>query len=153
MSADGFPIPDPAMTEPPHPRVVVHYRQNGIVVTSTFFTSGGYRYEVPLLSGVMRTRGSIHPGVIVAMVTAVAEAVIIVPLVSVLRTPVAWLLTFAALLIPCLVGYFCARRWPAQHELLAMYRGREVILFTTRDEREFGQVTRALQRAMEATTR
>ena len=153
MSADGFPTPDQAMTEPPRARTVVHYRQDGIVVTSHHFTVGGYRYEVAQLAGLMRTRGSTHPGVIVGMVTAVIEAIIIVPVVSVVRAPAAWLLTLAALLVPCLVGYVCARRWPPQHELLATYRGREVTLFTTPNEREFGQVTRALKRAMEAAAR
>jgi hypothetical protein len=145
--------PDPAMTEPPRTRMVVHYRQNGITVTSHYFTSGGYRYEISQLSGLRRTRGSTHPGVIVGLVTAVAEAVVIVPLVNVVAVPVAWLLGVAALIVAYLVGYVCVRRRPPQHELLATYRGRDVTLFATRNEREFGQITRALQRAMEARIR
>jgi Family of unknown function (DUF6232) len=154
MSADRFPAPDPPI-DPPGPRLrpaVSYYRQRGVIVTNHYFCAGGYRYEVAELSGLMRTRGSPHPGVLVGLVTAIAEAVVIVPLVSVIGAPLAWLLTFPALLVPCAVGYVCARRWPAQYELLATYRGREVTLFTSRDEREFGQVTRALQRAVEATT-
>jgi hypothetical protein len=154
MSADRFPAPDPPI-DPAAPRLqptVSYYRQRGVIVTNHYFCAGSYRYEVAHLSGLMRTRGSLHPGVIIGLVTAVAEAIVIVPLVSVVGAPVAWLLTFAALLVPCAVGYVCARRWPAQYELLATYRGREVTLFTTRDEREFGQVTRALQRAVEATS-
>jgi hypothetical protein len=150
MSADQIPTPDPTITAPARSRMVTHYRQNGIVVTSHYFSAGGYRYEMAQLTGLMRTRGAIHPGVMVGLVTTVTEAVIIVPLVSVLRTPVAWLVTFAALLVPCLIGYVCQRRWPAQYELLATYRGREVTLFVTRNEREFGQVARSVQRAMEA---
>jgi hypothetical protein len=154
MSADLFPAPDPPI-DPVTPRLqpaVSYYRQRGVIVTNHYFCAGGYRYEVAQLSGLMRTRGSLHPGVIIGLVTTVAEAIVIVPLVSVVGAPVAWLLTFAALLVPCAVGYVCARRWPAQYELLATYRGREVTLFATRDEREFGQVTRALQRAAEATS-
>jgi hypothetical protein len=152
MSADRFPTPEPAAAEPRRQPSVSYYRQNGIVVTSQFFSAGGYRYEITSLAGLMRARGSLHPGVVIGMVTAVAEAVIIVPLVSVVRAPVAWLVSFAALLIPCVIGYICARRWPPQYELLATYRGREVTLFTSRDEREFGQVTRAVQRALEAAS-
>ena len=85
------------------------------------------------------------------MVIAVAEVPLVVLLVGVLRAPVAWLLSMLALLIPCLVGVVCAQRWPAQYELLARYRGGQVTLFTSRDEREFGQVARAVRRAMEAT--
>jgi hypothetical protein len=129
--------------------MVTYYRQNGIVVTSHYFSAGGYRYEIPQLSSLMQTRGSIHPGVMVGMVTTVTEAIVIVPLVSVFGAPVVWLLAVAALLVPCLVGYACQRRWPPQYELLATYRGRQVMLFTTRSEREFGQVARGLQRAME----
>jgi hypothetical protein len=175
MIADRFPAPDLPATDPPAtdlpmtdlpaeapvgtatgsgaPRLrpaVSYYRQRGVIVTNHYFCASGYRYEIAHLSHLMRTRGSLHPGVIVGMVTAVAEAAVIVPLVSVVRALVAWLMTFAALLVPCLVGYVCAHRWPPQYELLATYRGREVTLFTTADEREFGQVSRALQRAVEA---
>jgi hypothetical protein len=44
----------------------------------------------------------------------------------------------------------CVRVPPAQvHELWAVYRGRMVCLFNTTDERTFGQVRRALTRAIE----
>jgi hypothetical protein len=155
MSAEDFPSPQRATTErhtsgPVYRPTVVYYRQNGIVVTDRYFFAGGYRYEIAQLSGLMRTRGPVHPGGMVGLVIAVAEAAVVVPVVSVLRAPVAWMVGLAALLVPCLVGYVCARRWPPQYELLAHHRGREVTLFTTRDEREFGQVSRAVQRAVEA---
>jgi hypothetical protein len=68
----------------------------------------------------------------------------------VLHVPVGWVAATLALAIPCLVGLFCARRWPAQYELLASYRGRQIVIFTTRDQTEFGQVSRAVHRAVEA---
>jgi hypothetical protein len=153
MSADRFPAPDRSIGPAPRLRPAVsYYRQRGVIVTNHFFCADGYRYEVAQLRGLMRTRGSLHPGAIVGLVTAIAEAVVIVPLVSAVGAPIAWLLMVPALLVPCAVGYVCARRWPAQYELIATYRDREVTLFTCRDEREFGQVTRALQRAVEATS-
>lgn len=152
MSADRFPAPEQPIDPTPRFRPTIsYYRQRGVIVTNHFFCADGYRYEVAHLRDLMRTRGSLHPGVIVGLVTAIAEAVVIVPLVSAVGAPITWLLMIPALLVPCAVGYVCARRWPAQYELIATYRGREVTLFTCRDEREFGQVTRALQRAVEAT--
>jgi len=53
-----------------------YYRQHGVIVTNHFFCADGYRYEIAHLSGLMRTRGSLHPGVIVGLVTAVVEAVV-----------------------------------------------------------------------------
>jgi Family of unknown function (DUF6232) len=154
MSADRFPAPDPPI-DPATPRLlpaVSYYRRRGVIVTNHYFCADGYRYEVAQLSGLLRARGGLHPGAIVGLVTALAEAIVIVPLVGIVGAPAAWLLAFPALLVPCAVGYACARRWPAQYELLATYRRRQVTLFTSRDEREFGQVTRALQRAIEATS-
>jgi hypothetical protein len=123
-----------------------------VTVTSQYVVSAGYRYDTAELVELMRAKGSTHPGVIVGMVIAVAEAAFLVPLVGVLRSPLAWLLAGLALLIPCAVGLVCAHRWPPEYELLARYRGREVTLFTSRDQREFGQVSRAVQRAVEAVT-
>jgi hypothetical protein len=45
------------------------------------------------------------------------------------------------------------RPWQQQYELWAMYHGRLVILFHTTDGREFGQVRRALLRAIESWER
>jgi hypothetical protein len=133
--------------------VTSYYHRHGIVVTDRFFSAGDYRYEIADLTELMQARGSLHPGAMVGMVIAVAEAALIGPFVAILTAPVAWVLGIAALLVPCGVGLVCARRWPPHFELLARYRGHPVTLFATRDEREFGQVARALRRAVEATTR
>jgi hypothetical protein len=147
MSADRV---QPARFEEPGPQIV-YFRQPGILVTSRQVSVGPHRYQVGQLAELMQARGSVHPGAIVGLVIAVAEAPLVALLVGVLQAPLAGLLAVPALLIPCLVGLVCARRWPAQYELLAWYRGGQVSLFTTRSEREFGQVSRAIRRAMEAT--
>jgi Family of unknown function (DUF6232) len=132
---------------------IAYYHRNGVVVTNKYLTSGAYRYEVGELTDLRQARGSTHPGVVVGLVIGVAEAAFVAPFVGLFHKPVAWLAAVLALAIPCLVGVFCARRWPAQYELLADYRGRQVVVFTTRDEREFGQVARAVRRAIEAAYR
>jgi hypothetical protein len=139
----------------PHPGrpTIAFYRRNGVVVTNRYLTVGARRYEIAELTDLRQARGTTHPGVVVGLVIAVAEAAFVAPFVGLLRSPAAWLAAAVALVIPCLVGFYCARRWPAQYELLADYRGRQVIVFTTRDETEFGQMSRAIRRAIDAAFR
>lgn len=125
------------------------YHQRGVEVTTRHVTVGPDRYELAELADIMQTRGPQHPGVKVGAATAVAEAAIVAPLVGVVQGPVVWLVAVVALLVPCAVGLICAVRWPAQFGLIARYRGREITLFVTRDETEFGQVSRAIRRAIE----
>ena len=116
------------------------YHQRGVEVTTRYLTVGPDRFELAELGDVMQARGPQHPGVKVGAATAVAEAAVVAPLVGVV-----------ALIIPLVVGVICAVRWPAEFALIGRYRGREVTLFATRDETEFGQVSRAVRRAIEAT--
>jgi hypothetical protein len=125
------------------------YHQRGVEVTTRHLTVGPDRYELAELADIMQTRGAQHPGVKVGAATAIAEAAIVAPLVGVVQGPVVWLVAVVALLVPCAVGLICAVRWPAQFRLIARYRGREITLFVTRDETEFGQVSRAIRRAIE----
>jgi hypothetical protein len=148
MTSDQVP-PAPLPGRP----TIAYYHRNGVVVTNRYLTSGPYRYEIAELADLRQARGSTHPGVVVGLVIAVAEAVFVAPFVGIFHAPVAWLAAVVALAIPCLVGFFCARRWPAQYELLADHRGRQIVVFTTRDEREFGQVARSVRRAVEASFR
>jgi hypothetical protein len=127
------------------------YHQRGVEVTTRHLTVGPDRYELAELADIMQTRGAQHPGVKVGAATAVAEAAIVAPLVGVMQGPVVWLVAVVALLVPCAVGLICAVRWPAEFTLIGRYRGREITLFVTRDEREFGQVSRAVRRAIEST--
>lgn len=134
MSADRIPT-------------ILYYRQDDVIVTNRYLRIGPERYEVAELTGLLRTRGSMHPGTLVGLVISAAEALLIVPLVMMLRLPVLWPLAIVALLVPALVGFVCAQRWPAPHRLLAAYRGRWVVLFTSRDRDEFGRLSRAVHRA------
>jgi hypothetical protein len=132
------------------PRTIVYYRRDGIVVTSRFFSAGGYRYEIAHLRNLMQARGSIHIGAVVGVVITVAEAALVIPLLSVSLSPLAVGIAVVALLVPGVAAFFCARRWPPENELLALYCGQPVVLFASNDRLEFGQVARATQRAIEA---
>jgi Family of unknown function (DUF6232) len=126
----------------------VHYRQNGVEVTSRYLTVRAARYEIDEMADIMLVRGATHPGVKIGAATAVVEAAVIAPLAGVVTAPFIWVVAAVALAVPALVAVICAIRWPAQFGLIARYRGREVTLFTTRDAHEFGLVTRALRRAV-----
>ena len=150
MSADRFPKPPNGTPDPGGRPTVEYYHHKGVRVTSRYLRVGPDLYELTELTDLMKSRGSVHPGAMVGVVISAAEGLVIVPMVGVLRTPVLWPLAVVALLVPCLIGLACARRWPAQYELVARYRGRQVTLFTTRDQYEFGQLCRAVTRAAEA---
>jgi hypothetical protein len=134
----------------PRPYDRVHYRQNGVEVTSRYLTVRGDRYQIDELADIMLTRGTWHPGVKIGAATAVVEVAVFAPLAGVITAPAIWLIAAVALSVPCLVALICAVRWPAAFGLIARYRGRDVTLFTTRDAHEFGLVTRALRRAVGA---
>jgi hypothetical protein len=149
MSAEGFPqLSDP----PPWPRrrTTLYYHAHGVVITSRELSVSGERYEIAELIDIVQSRGARHPGTTVALIIAGVEAVIIAPLLGVVRAPAVWLLGGVALVIPCVIGLVYARRWPARYELIAWYRGQQHTLFATRDAHEFGKVSRALLRAVQA---
>jgi hypothetical protein len=143
------PAPGSAMP-PPRRSVIWFYRDGEIAVTNHFFHRGRDRYAVSELTELGVVRGPMHPSVLISSLIAVAQAPIAVPVVAALRTPTAFVLAAVLLVVPIVVAFISAHRWPPVQQLLARYRGRELTLFSTHDAREFGQVTRALQRAIEA---
>jgi len=62
----------------------------------------------------------------------------------------AYVLGVAAITIPCAAAAISWRVAPRRWELHATYRGHEVIIYASADERVFNQVSRALRRSMEA---
>ncbi len=127
----------------------LHYRHNGIVVTNRYFAVGAARYNLNELSDLGSARGSTHPGVMAGAFTATGVLLLIVPMLIMHRFA-ALAAAVPLLLLACLVSYVSARRWPAQREIIARYRGSLVTLFKSSDPTQFGQVARALQRAVEA---
>jgi hypothetical protein len=68
----------------------------------------------------------------------------------VLSSPQQWLAAFVAVAAPSVLGGACWRINPPAYELRATYRGYQVQLFRSCDAQVFGQVKRALIRALEA---
>ena len=150
MSADQISSPRDDTRELPDQPTILYYRHDGLVVTNRFFAVDGRRYGISHLTDLMQGTGPVHPGVVAGIVTAAIEAVVLIPLASMLRQPLVWLLTVTALIVPSLVAIICAVRWPPRWELFGRYRGRMISLYATRDHFEFGKACRALQRAIEA---
>jgi Family of unknown function (DUF6232) len=143
------PAPGSALP-PPRRQVTWYYRAAEIAVTNQFFHRGREKYAIAELTELGVVRGPAHPSVLISGVIAVAQAPIAVPVVAVFRSPVAFVLAAVLLVVPIVVAFVSAHRHPPVQQLLARYRGREMALFSTHDARAFGQVTRALQRAIEA---
>jgi hypothetical protein len=112
----------------------------------------GRSYDLGALTNVWSARSAVGVGVKVWLATLAAEVVLVGPIASVAPSSlmVFWSFTGVLSVLPWLLAWLCMRHWPSRYELWARYGGRSVIMFSTTDERQFGQVARALRRAIEA---
>jgi hypothetical protein len=104
--------------------------------------------------GVAQTPAGSDPGVLVQLKVgssglAVAAAIVAIMGKSVFDSPPTSFGALAVLAVSALVSGACWRRRGHQHELWAVHRGQWVCLFHTPDIQVFGQVSRALCRAIE----
>jgi len=130
------------------------YARPGIIVTVDRFTVGRNTFRVADLTHLRSRRGP-HDRI---AVRAVATSGAMIAGVGLLLgftgglhrlTAGAYLMFGAVLLVPALLGLAGDRWRPPAYELWGVYRGEEMLLFSADDERQFGQVTRALVRARE----
>ncbi|PZF88982.1 DUF6232 family protein [Micromonospora deserti] len=130
------------------------YARPGILVTVDRFTVGRASWQVAELTHLHTTRGP-HDRV---AVRAVAVTGLMIGGVGLLLgftgglqrlTAGAYLTLGAVFLLPVLLAVVGDRWRPPGYELWGVCRGAEVLLFSSDDERQFGQVTRALRRARE----
>jgi hypothetical protein len=134
------------------------YQRPGVLVTREVFEAGGRRYRVADLRRLRTARGRQNPVAVRAAVLAGAVLAAVGVGFTVGRDPVGpsrdtYLILAVSALLP-LVAWLVARRQARRaQQLWGEYLGGTVLLFATVDEREFGQVTRALQRAREAVRR
>jgi hypothetical protein len=150
MSAQSVePATGSAMSSPRR-SVTWYYRGPGVAVTNQYLLTSHDRYELAELAELGIVRGPLHPAVLISSVIAVAQTPIVIPVVAMVMTPLTILFAAILLVVPCVVAIVSARRWPPRMELQARYRGLTLVLFSSHDEREFGQVSRALRRAVEA---
>jgi hypothetical protein len=149
MSAQSVePAPGSAMSSPRR-SVTWYYRGPEVAVTNQYLITTHVRYELAELAELGVARGPVHPAVLISTVIAIAQTPIVIPVVAMVMSPLTILFATILLVVPCVVAIVSARRWPPRMELQANYRGRELVLFSSHDEREFGQVSRALRRAVE----
>ncbi|MFU8851962.1 DUF6232 family protein [Micromonospora sp. SL1-18] len=149
---------DGSTTRPPRPpratAPTLLYARPGIVVTGERFTVGRNSWPVAELTQLWTTRGP-HDrlaGRAVVVTAALIGAVgVLLGFTGGLQrlTATAYLALGAVGLLPLLLLVIGDRWRPRAYELWGRHRGAEVLLFSSDDERQFGQVTRALQRARE----
>ncbi|MFD0785060.1 DUF6232 family protein [Micromonospora azadirachtae] len=151
--------PEGATTAPGSPRVTgakntLLYARPGIVVTVDRFTVGRNTFRIADLTHLRATRGPHDRIAVRAVVTSgamIGGVGLLLGFTGGLQrlTASAYLIFGAVLLVPALLGLAGDRWRPPAYELWGMYRAERVLLFSTDDERQFGQVTRALVRARE----
>ncbi|BCB78746.1 hypothetical protein GCM10022251_78600 [Phytohabitans flavus] len=131
------------------PGSTTFYNQRGVAVTDQWLVVGGRRFQIAELDHFERARGPMSSPVRAALLIGVAELVVVAPVAFVFSTPAAW--AIAALTAAAALGgmMFAGQRWPASFQMWADYRSRPTLLFETGNEQEFGQVSRALIRAIE----
>ncbi|MFD2766515.1 DUF6232 family protein [Micromonospora eburnea] len=149
---------DGSTTHPPRPpratAPTLLYARPGIVVTDERFTVGRNSWPVAELTQLWTTRGP-HDRL---AVRAVAVTAALIGAVGVLLgftgglqrlTATAYLVLGAVGLLPLLLVMIGDRWRPPAYELWGRHQGAEVLLFSSDDERQFGQVARAVRRARE----
>ena len=131
------------------------YHQPGILVTSEAFVVAGRRFPIRDLSNLRTARGP-HDRLTMrsVLVTGALLAVVGVAMSftgALTRVgPAVFLFLGAAAFVPIALVSFGRRMRPRAYELWGDYRGMTVLLFSSDEQRQYGQVTRALLRAQEA---
>lgn len=149
-------LPPRRPTGGPHRTGQVLYRQPGLWVTTEWFVAAGRQFPVAELARLQTARGPNDPVTARAVgVTAAVLAGVGVVLGFTRDTsqvdPRTFLALGAAAFVPIVLSAIGQRFRPRSFELWGEYQGRMVLLFSTDDERQYGQVTRALMRAREMT--
>lgn len=129
-------------------------RRPGIRVSGRWFIVGSRRYDVTELSHLRTVRGRHDPLTVRAVITTGVVLAAIAALMAASSASRPMKLSAvpalgAALVVPVVLAWVGHRLRPRPYELWAEYRGTTVQLFYSDNEREYGQVCRALVRARE----
>ena len=125
------------------------YVSDQITITSVWVDVAGTRIMVAELQNVTAGLVSSYPLIKVAGLTVIVEAVIAVPLAVEFGSLAVLCAGFLSALGMAVGASVDARRNPRLLSLEAEVRGRWVTLFSTDDKTQFGQVRRAMMRAIE----
>jgi hypothetical protein len=132
--------------------MVTYYRGPTVRVTHEVFevwSPRPQRYAIADLRDVHVVRGRPDP---LALASAAATGVVLAGVAAswpFLHSAGAWLVATALIAVPAAMGGACWRINPPEWALRATYRSYQVELFRCPDARVFGQVRRALMRALE----
>jgi hypothetical protein len=143
MSIDRLSRPGPSSG------ITTFYNQRGVAVTDQWLVVDGERFLIAELQRLERARGPMPSPARAALLVGIAGLAVVAMVAFVFNTPVAWAIAVLAAAAALGVMLFGGRRWPASYQMWADYRSRPTLLFETGDEQEFGQVSRALIRAVE----
>ena len=131
------------------PRWRIIYRDDRIIITSWYVEVDGARIPITDLRDVLVCLTFRYPVVKVTVVLGLIEAAIAGTSAAVLES--GWMIV-AGLVSACTVAMGAItdhRRNPRFMTIEAIRYGRRIVLFRTRDKEKFGQVRRALIRAIE----
>ncbi len=131
----------------------VLYARDGTIVTFRWLYADGVRYSVADLHDVTRSASPANTGIVSALAVAALSVVAAIGLAGGGDTRSALFVASLAAIALGAAVVLAARRRQAEYSLWARYGDMDVLLLTTRDARRFGQVARAVQRALEAVPR
>ncbi|WP_319463246.1 DUF6232 family protein [Micromonospora sp. RTP1Z1] len=154
MQTDGSATRPPRSPKATSAAPTLLYARPGIVVTGERFTVGRNSWPVAELTQLRTSRGPHDRLALRAFVVTAAMiggvGVLLGFTGGLQRLTAGAYLTLGAVgLLPLALALVGDRWRPPAYELWGRYRGAEVLLFSSDDERQFGQVARALLRARE----
>jgi hypothetical protein len=123
------------------------YDRDAVRITERWLYIGIYRYPVDQLRNLRRTRGPADRTARRATCTAVSSLPVIVAIGPHIPLPAASIIIAVFVVLPAAVATVRSRLKSAAYLLWADYHGSPVQLYQTRDETEFGKISRALARA------
>ncbi len=133
--------------------MVTYYRGRTALITQEVFEVRGsevQRFTIEDLYDVRAVRGPIDPAARGSVIAASVLLAVIAISWQFLHSPVAWLAAVIVVAAPGAFGGAYMHMRPPVWELRATYRGTVVLLYGSPDAQTFGQVKRALVRALES---
>jgi hypothetical protein len=129
----------------------IYYRSSDLLITDQVFAIAApypMRFRIERLSNAHVVRGEAHPIRFVSRCVAIGA-----PFAGIAMLPAlhgwAYLAAFVLAAAPTVVSGACHRLTPPTQELRAVYGQSDVVLYRTSNATVFGQVQRALLRALE----
>jgi hypothetical protein len=132
--------------------MTIFYWGREVLITHDLFVLRGPAYQefkISELDQVHAVPGDLHPARVMISNIAAALFAVDAATLPLLESASAELVSGVLLGVCVVVSVACALRAPRVHELRAQYQGYVVSLYESPDRQAFGQVSRALVRALE----